>query len=314
MSIPLPADIATYKRLFRDPELGLPEARAIVERHGLQGAIRRNFDGSNLVFELNGCWLKMCPPFWRDAYQSELQILEAWGGRLPVATPRLIAADNVGDLNYLVTSHVAGDCYARVRTSLSAADRVHLADDVGRLIGTAYRLSPLGLLCEKRSWVNYAKTQILDAERTHLARGCAEVWAKRIAAFLEEMAPQVLDLSHISTVHADLNHAHLLFDGESKRLCGLIDFADAIDAPVEVEFIMPFLDCFRRDFALQRRAIEASGVPFGFGENDFSNGLMALTLLNRFVQFDDWFDVEIERLGTTSIAEIAAHVFPERPL
>jgi len=302
-----------YKRLFRDPEFGLPEARAIVERHGLQGTMRRNFDGSNLVFELTGCWLKMCPPFWRDAYQSELRILEAWGGRLPVATPRLIAADSVGDWSYLVTSHVAGDCYSRIRTSLSAADRIQLADDVGRLIGTTSRLDPLGLLCERQPWISYVETQIADAERTHLARGCATVWAKRIAAFLEEMAPQMLDLTQISTVHADLNHAHLLFDGDSKRLCGLIDFADAIDAPVEVEFILPFLDCFRRNFALQQRAIEASGVSFGFGESDFSNGLMALTLLNRFVQFDDWFDVEIERLGTTSVSEIAAHLFPGRP-
>lgn len=303
-------NVASYRSRFHEPTFALDAAIAIAKKHGLPGAARRTFDGSNLVFAFDGCWMKICPPFWAAAYQAELSALKEWFGRLTVETPKLIAAGDHEGWRYLVTTHVAGKPYIQMRSSLTEGEHAALADDVGRLIGSLSHIGRLGLYCEGRGWREYAQNAIANAERIHLGRGCSADWSKRISSFLSTMKDIVLGLPCSSTVHADLNHAHLLFDADSSRLRGAIDFADAIDAPVEVDFLLPFLDCFRGSAVLQRRAIAASGRVFTLSGADFSNGLMALMLLNRFIRFDEWFDIEIARLATTEIEAIAAVVFP----
>jgi hygromycin-B 7''-O-kinase len=306
-------ELGIFRRRFRDSDFGLQEARAISRQHGLNGIIQRRFEGSNLVFEINNCWLKLFPRFWRESYLSELCVLKAWHGKLSVAMPELVAAGELGDWSYIVTSHVPGDNFSRIQSSLTEKDMAVVADDVGTLIGSLSRLEPLGLLCNNLSWSNFVANQVCNAEEIYRKRGHTPTWARRIAEYLQCNEHLLRGLSTHSTIHADLNHEHLLFDTTSNRLCGVIDFADAIDAPMEVEFVLPFLCLFRGDFELQRRAIAASNMRFGFAKGTFSDGMMMLTLLSRFINFEEWFDGEIGRPQVTSVSEVAAMVFPEEP-
>lgn len=200
------------------------------------------------------------------------------------------------------------------RASCDAISKLRISSShsttVGELIGVISRLQPLGLPCNGSSWPDFARHQINHAAAIHRERAHSEVWPIRIASFLHENAPLVLRLGNIRTIHADINPDHLLLDSASKRIAGLIDFADAMDAPLELEFALPFLCFFRGKSALQQKAIQASGISFGFAPHEFSAGMMALTLMNRFICFEEWFDIEIKSLEVASIEDVARIVYP----
>jgi hypothetical protein len=187
------------------------------------------------------------------------------------------------------------------------------AQQIGGLIGAISHLSPLGLPCDGSHWPEFAHHQVEHAAHLHRKRSHSQVWPQQIAEFLKRNAHLVLKLSNLRTVHADINENHLLFDGATSEIGGLIDFADAMDAPSELEFVLPFVCFFKGNHALQQRAIKASGVPYGFSQQDYSNGMMALTLMNRFICFEEWFDVELSS-GAASIEEVARMVYPSEGL
>lgn len=306
-----------YRRQFRDPEFGRQAALAIARKHDLKGVLRRNINASNLVFEFNNGWLKLCPPFWREAYLAELRVLAAWDAQLPLTIPHVVAADSFDGWSYLITTHVTGEQYRSLGATLTFDDQMALAQQVGELIGVISRLQPLGLACNGNCWPDFARHQIDHAAVIHRERAHSETWPIRIANFLQENAHLVLSLGNIRTIHADINQDHLLLDKDhllldsaSKRITGLIDFADAMDAPIELEFALPFLCFFKGNYALQQRAIQSSGISFGFAPNEFSFGMMALTLMNRFISFEEWFDVEINSLEAACIEDVARIVYP----
>ncbi len=173
-----------YRGLYSNPEFGKPAADAAARMHGLKGVLRRNFNAYNLVFEFNDGWLKLCPPFWREAYDAELSVLAAWDGQLPLSIPRLVAADSFDGWNYLITTHVAGEQYTSLKASLSFEDHMNIAQQTGELIGYISRLAPLGLTCSERCWSEFAHHQIDHAAQIHGKRSRSDFWPARIAEFL----------------------------------------------------------------------------------------------------------------------------------
>jgi hypothetical protein len=307
------SSIDDYRSLYRQAKFGWQEALAIARKHGLQGMPRRNFEASNVVFEFGNAWLKLSPMFWREAHLAEQRVLEAWDGQLPLRIPRLIAADSFEGWSYLITEHVSGEHYKNLAPALASDGHMSFAQQIGELIGAISHLSPLGLPCDGGHWTEFAHHQVEQAAHLHRKRTHRQVWPPQIAEFLQRNAHLVLRLSNLRTLHADINGNHLLFDGATSEIVGLIDFADAMDAPIELDFVLPFVCFFKGNHALQKRAIQASGVPFGFAQQEYSNGMMALTLMNRFICFEEWFDAELSS-GAASIEEVARRVYPSESL
>jgi hygromycin-B 7''-O-kinase len=300
--------VEAYWGRFKDLGFGRDEACEVALRHGLQGAVERRVEGSNLVFTADRRWIKIYPPFaWSESCAIEIAALAQWQGRLPVATPRLIATGTIHGWVYAVVSHLEGASYATMRERLDAADRLALAAAVGRLIGAIAGLPSLPVVKALRPWQAHLDDSLRRAREIHRERGCSELWAGRIADFLQRAAPLVRQLDRIGTVHADINHAHLYFDEATRRPIGLIDFADATEAPIEMELVLPLLDYFRGDATLQRVVCEHAGIA---RTNDFSTMMMAVTLLNRFLNFENWFRGELKREGVASVDDVARLAFP----
>lgn len=112
-------------------------------------------------------------------------------------------------------------------------------------------------------------------------------------------------------IHADLNHEHLMLEeiNNDWRITGVLDFADSMNAPVEMEFILPIISFFKGKAELQRLVWEGAEYKPQFDSAQYSNIMMALTLQNRFIAFHDWFDREIDK-GAKSVEEISTSIFP----
>lgn len=277
--------------------------------YGILGVLERRFDGSNIVFKCGNSWIKLSPPFWRDAFTTEVKVLEHWQKKLPCKIPALRAVGTHAGWDYLICSHVSGVSFDEAKVRMTPAHMESFADDIGHLIAVISSLETLALDREFGSWHDYAAQQIKDAEAIHIARGCSNEWATKIARYLDTHKDLVIGLRSSVTIHADLNYEHLLLDPDTLRLCGLIDFADAMNAPVEVEFVLPFRSCFRGKQSLQKRIVAAYGKSLAFKDDEFATGMMMLTLLNRFIQFEAWFRKEITEDGLSNLDDVARSAF-----
>jgi hypothetical protein len=90
-------------------------------------------------------------------------------------------------------------------------------------------------------------------------------------------------------VHADLTPEHVMLHHVSRRwhVCGILDLADAMLAPAELDAIVPMLDIFRGRRDHQRRLLREAGIaPIALGEQ-LSLLFMAITLLHPYSFFHD---------------------------
>ena len=280
-------------------------AQSIATMYGILGVLERRFDGSNIVFKCGNSWIKLSPPFWRDAFTTEVTVLECWQKKLPCKMPSLRAVGTYAGWDYLISSHVQGLSFEEAKVRMKASHFDAFAEDLGHLVAVIGSLEPLPLQREFGSWHDYAVEQLGDAEAVHLTRGCSPEWAAKIALYLNTHKGMLSTLTSSVTIHADLNYEHVLLDPDTYRLCGLIDFADAMNAPIEVEFVLPFRSCFRGKQHLQKRMLAAYGKPLAIPEDQMATGMMMLTLLNRFITFESWFRKEITQDGLTTLEEIA---------
>ena len=82
-----------------------------------------------------------------------------------------------------------------------------------------------------------------------------------------------------------------------------------MNAPIEMDAVLPILCFFRGKEAFQRKIFESARITPKFSGHHHSNIMMALALQNRFIAFHDWFDRELQR-GANTLEEIAASCFP----
>ena len=145
----------------------------------------------------------------------------------------------------------------------------------------------------------------------HLDRGNTPEWSQKISRFVNEQGSALRSLGQAKLIHADLNHEHLMLEDVNNewRVTGVLDFADSMNAPIEMEFILPIVCFFKGKPELQRLVWEGAEYRPKFNPNEYSNVMMALALQNRFIAFHDWFDREIDK-GAKSVEEVAAMIFP----
>lgn len=298
-------DKEALKKAFSNPHLGMIAAQSIATMYGILGVLERRFDGSNIVFKCGQSWIKLSPPFWRDAFTAEVTVVEHWQKKLPCNIPVRRAVGEYAGWDYLICSNVPGISFEEAKLKMKQSHLEAFADDIGHLISVINSLTPIPLTRAFGSWHDYAAAQIADAEAVHLARGCSKEWARKIAQYLEEHKSILDSLKSSVTIHGDINYEHALVDQNTFRLSGLIDFADAMNAPIEVEFVLPFRSCFRGNQHLQERVLAAFGKPIAFSKEDRATGMMVLTLLNRFIAFESWFHKELTQDGLTSLEAIA---------
>lgn len=302
---------AEYRRRFAEPGFGLELAEVVAGRCRLPRPLVRQAEGSNLVFRAGpDLWLKISPPFRIDAFEAELAVTAAVQGRLPVPVPSIIESGAFENWRYLVSRHVPGVQIREVLPSLSEAEVERIAGDLGQFMRTFHEVVAPGFERPFGPWARYLDERLAGARGLHRSRGVDPARVEQITALLAEREPELHALGPPVLIHADLTDAHIMLAQQAGRwrLSGVIDLADAMRAPAELDLISPFLNLFRGRRGPQRRLMTESGACIG--EAPFSQAVMAVALQHRLFHFDDWFAAEI-KAGVTKVADIARKVFPD---
>jgi hygromycin-B 7''-O-kinase len=289
-----------YRRRFRDPAFGADLAEIVRARHGLPSPLVRRIEGSNLVFRAgDGPWLKLTPPFWLDAFEAEVRASAAVQGRLPARIPELIETGALEDWRYLISAHVPGVQAQALLAELSQAEREALADDLGGFMRAFHAAGVAGFERTFGPWPRYLAQQLATRH------DAPPPWPTEIHRLVARHSEALRALGPPVLIHADLTAEHVMLEqaGRRWRLSGVLDLADTMPAPAELDLIAPFVELFRGQGAVQARLARAAGVqPLG------PELTMALALQHRFITFPHWFAPELAR-GCETIEEVAAAVF-----
>ncbi len=207
-----------------DAQLWMPVLRAIAQRHGLEGRITLFPTGSAVVGSVGDRWvIKLHEPWHRDLYLTEKVLLEHLDGRLPVATPELIAFGDIEGWAYLVMRRLPGEPLNEVRKGLDLADLSRVAHDLGELVAETQALSVEGVEWPCKPWDEFIKSQRVQCVARHRAQGVPET--------LLATLPEALDGADVSTsrpvlLHTEWTDANVLVHRESGRwmLSGAFDF------------------------------------------------------------------------------------------
>ena len=213
----------------------------------------------------------------------------------------------------MITTLAKGRQAKHLYKTLAPENMKSFAIDIGKVIKDIKSINSEGFDRDIGSWETYLSYNLKNQEAIHLGRGTSPEWAAKINRFIQENSPLLHSLGPAKMIHADLNHEHLMLEeiNNEWRVTGVLDFADTMNAPVELEFILPIVCFFKGNAELQRLVWESSECLLGFKPAEYSNIMMALTLQNRFIAFHDWFSREIDQ-GAVTIEEIAVKIFPRK--
>jgi len=308
----LSLDKETYTLHFNDPEFGVQLARQVATQHGFTFTPLRKTEGSSLVFTLGSeLFLKITPPFFDDSIEAEIAATKIIADQLPFPIPKIIIEGQIGTWKYIVTQAVPGLQAKEVFKTLSPENLKTFASDIGEVIKAFSKIESKGFERSFGPWETYLANRLKNKRSIHLERGNSAEWVDKICHFLDKYAPIISSLGPAKLIHADLNHEHLMLNKVNSewRVSGVIDLADAMNAPIELEFILPMLCFFRGKADLQRHLLLCAGYEPQFKMSEYSNVMMAFALQNRFMAFHDWFAREIKN-GAKSVEEVAGVVFP----
>jgi Phosphotransferase enzyme family len=308
----LSLDKKSYQEHFSNSDFGVMLATQLVKDLGFSEPLVRKTEGSSLVFSLGpDYFLKITPPFFGDSIEAEITATKIIGDQLPFPIPKIVRRGKIKDWDYLVSSTVPGRQAKEVLKTFTPENKLVFASDIGLVIKAFNRIDSAGFERNFGPWKSYLTHQLTNQRSIHLERGNSHDWAEKIGKFIQLYAPALLELSPAKLIHADLNHEHLLLQKTNDlwRVSGVLDLADAMNAPIELEFVLPMICFFKGRRDLQQILLEASDYKPNYKLNDYPNVMMAMALQNRFIAFHDWFGREIKE-GADSIEEIAAKIFP----
>ncbi len=305
-------DKTVYSEHFSNPEFGLALGKEIASKHGYNNPLIRVPEGSSLVFKIGSKYfLKITPPFYSGSIEAEISASKIIGNQLSFAIPHILIDDQIDNWKYVITKNVNGDQAKHIFRSLDSENMKTFAKDIGRLIKNIHSINTDGFERDFGPWKTYLENNLDNQEAIHLSRGNTPEWSDKINQFVLKQAELLRSLGPAKLIHADLNHEHLMLEkiNNEWRITGVLDFADSMNAPIEMEFILPIVCFFKGKPELQRLVWEGAECMPKCNSTEYSNMMMALTLQNRFIAFHDWFDREIDK-GAKSVEEIAASIFP----
>jgi hygromycin-B 7''-O-kinase len=253
----------------------------------------------------------MNPPFFGEWVDAELRVSRSVEGKLPVPVPTILQTGELGGWRYIISAHVPGVQLHQVISDLSEADLEAVAVDLGQFMASFHSVAIAGFDGDFGSWAGYLERNVREAAGIHLERGNSPDWARQIAELLRAQHDRLVRLGPPVLIHADLTPEHVMLQRVSGRwrLSGVLDLADAMLAPAELDAAVPLLDIFRGGRNLQRRFLREAGIALTAEHETFSSLFMAIALLHPFSYFEDWFEPEI-RSGMSRIPDIARSVLP----
>ncbi len=226
--------------------------RHVAAQHGLStDGWTRAALGRNVVFLHAEAIIKFGPPCWAGDITREAAALQFVAGRLPIATPTLLAVDVLDGWEYLIQARLPGTNLWELWKALSSAQRAALAHQHGELMAALHALpvdsAPplLGF-----DWKRMLVEQRAACAAALAASGVDAALAAHAASYVAAAEPLLTnDTAHV-LLHGDLSHLNFLVTqhGDHRwQITALIDWGDAKIGPRTHELISPGVHMYRGD-------------------------------------------------------------------
>jgi hygromycin-B 7''-O-kinase len=267
-----------WQAVVWDEQVVRPAAEDLAGRLGLAGAgLRRYPGGSRPVYAAGGCRvLKLYPTVSAPDSATEARVLEYLHGRLPVATPELLAhGEYENGWHYLLMSQLPGSELAAAWAAIPRPHQDRVASQAGEILAALHGLDPgpLHAVLGPADWAGFLTSQRATAIGRQRQVKLPDPWLSQIEGFLDSVpiAPE----PQRALLHTEVIREHLLVSPGTWTLSGLLDFETAMTGGRAYEFAAVGLFLSRSDPRLLGRILAAYGRSFDPRE------LLAYTLLHR---------------------------------
>ena len=232
---------AEYLALLRADDVWQPALRVIAERHQLTN-LRRSAVGSHIVYLGEAEVVKLFAPPWPDDFVAERRMLEHVAGRLPIATPRILAEGQLEGWPYLVLTRLDGQRLDELWPALPAVDQRRLLAQIGELAAALHELPLLDTGGDPAAeWADFIAARERALADKHAADGLPAPWIAEIERAVASLPALDRWAGDLACLHTDMQGGNLLARsvGDRLELGGLFDFGDAMLGAREHELIAP---------------------------------------------------------------------------
>ena len=282
--VTLPLTSEEYSARWKDTEFWTPIVREILATSGFPtSTIERAPTGSNIVYHIDGAYIKLFPPFDFGEYESEvggLPIMMA----LPVESPRLLGYGPYrDDWNYVIVSALDGVLVRGARKEFTADDKLRFMQDLGRLV-RAVRNLPIVNFPHRYKWEDLIDRQAAGAFDRHMQTKLPEHLLNQLPEFLGKHIDSIRTAPEIVMLTGEYTPDNMLArkTDDSWRLTGMFDYGDVMNGHPEYDLLGPTMFYYPGNAELQSAFFRA------YYREDFRLGreqqfrLMTLALLHRF--------------------------------
>jgi hygromycin-B 7''-O-kinase len=266
-----------WQAVVWDESIVRPAAEDLAARLGLTGAgLRRYPEGSRPVYAAGDRRvLKLYPTVSAPDSVTEARVLDYLSGRLPVATPELLAhGEYENGWHYVLMSQLPGTELAAAWPAISRPHQDRVASEAGEMLAALHGLDPEPLhpVLRPADWAGFLAGQRATALERQRQVKLPDLWLSQIEDFLDSV-PLTPGRERV-LLHTEVIREHLVVNPGTWTLSGLLDFETAMTGDRAYEFAAVGLFVSRGDPRLLGRILAAYGRGFDPRE------LLAYTLLH----------------------------------
>ncbi len=315
--LPAPKSLREWGQVFTDVDIWAPAVREVCRRARIPvRSIEAGYPGSNAVFIVNKrgpsiAVVKIYAPLWPEDYAIE-RILHPILSRWPeIGAPHLLAEGRLcadGAWPYIVLSFVSGEPIREIREDISRRDFLAAARDLGHRLKVLHSIPTAdlgGLDTSPDGWRRTAEQHLTQSiEKLRARKALPKTVLDLVPGFVRAVL-QDSTTTPIVLVSGDVTEDHVLLEERDghRTLSGLIDFADALVAPREYEWIALWFSALDRDTASLHACFEGYGGDIVTNAAFYQNAL-AFTFLHEFGA--EIIAETLNRLGNPEIDSISA--------
>lgn len=266
-----------WQAVVFDEKIVRPAAEDLAGRLGLAGAgLRRYPGGSRPVYAVGDrLVLKLYPTVSAPDSLTEARVLGYLNGRLPVATPELVAhGEYENGWHYVLMSQLPGTELAAAWPAVPRPRQDRVVSEAGEMLAALHGLDPgpLHTILGPSDWAGFLAGQQATAPQRQREAKLPDLWLSQIEGFLQSV-PLTPGQQRV-LLHTEVTREHLLVNPGTWTLSGLLDFETAMTGDRAYEFAAAGLFVAGGDLRLLSRILAAYGRGFDPRE------LLAYTLLH----------------------------------
>ncbi len=261
------------------------------------GPLKRPARGSVLVGLTESEVLKVFPPHEAGPAALELACLQALQGKLPVQTARVLDHGTRDGWPWIRMQRLPGQGLAEAWPTLTRAQHLDLAAQLGRMLKVLHTLPP-PVLVPQVEWTAWCAQRLPELQAKQRSKGCPEALLDGLQSFVEgcDLRP-----GRMAWLHTEIMREHLLVEQTSEgiKLSGLFDFEPSWVGPVDYEYGAVGLFFSAGDAEIFRVVLDEAGVEIA------PERLFALTMMHRYANLG-WYH---SRLGGPMSHQALAHAW-----